>query len=121
MEMYMRSQSESTCKRVNSDLPWIRNALLVAHAPVTSAITTLFLFQMAMLVASISAYFEKMVLERKRREKLTFEAQLVVKLWQGPSKQSPASGEQEGAECCYPRSVERGAHKFDVDPDLGIA
>jgi hypothetical protein len=91
---------------------------LVAHAPVTSAITTLFLFQMAMLVASISAYFGRTVLERKRREKLTFEAQLVVKLRQGPSKQS--SGGQEGAECS-PRSVERGAHKFDVDPDLGIA
>jgi hypothetical protein len=45
------------------DLPWKKNAVLVTHAIAATTTTTLFLLQMATLVASINAYFgERVVL-----------------------------------------------------------
>jgi hypothetical protein len=39
----------------------MRNALLIPHMLVAIAIATLFLFQMATLMASINAYFEETI------------------------------------------------------------
>jgi hypothetical protein len=48
----------------------MKKALSIAHMMITSTITTLFLFQMAMLVACISAYFGENIKGRRR----TYEA-----------------------------------------------
>jgi hypothetical protein len=46
--------------------PWMRNALLTVQTMVATTTATIFLFQMATLVASINAYFENSIIQGEK-------------------------------------------------------
>ena len=72
------------------DLPWIKNAPLTVHMVDAIATATIFLFQIATLVASINDHFgEKIVLLKRRRR--TYEAQARRTPRRGPGMRGPRS------------------------------
>ena len=64
------------------------NARCVTHKLIVSAMTILFLFQIAMLLGSMSIQFEKLrIIEKQRTLVLTSEARSITKRRKVPSRQ----------------------------------
>jgi len=97
-------------------LPWMMNAKWVTHTLIVSAITTLFLFQMAMLADSVSIEFgEPKGIRKQRRFGLTCEALSIAKKRKAPGSQRPRKREIESAILSHISELERiGGLAHDV-------